>query len=76
MTYNVLNLIGGSHQPAKDGAQLENVNPATCQIIGTLPRTSSHDAEEAVKAALEAQPSWGSIAVEERAQWLDQIADR
>ncbi len=75
MTYEVLNLIGGKHSPARNGSVLDNINPATGNVIGTLPRSDVDDVEAAVQAALEAQLTWGTMSNEERAHWLDKIAN-
>ena len=75
MIHEVQNLIGGKHSPARSGAVLDNINPATGSIIGTVPRSNAGDVDAAVHAALEAQPAWGSMPIDERAQWLDRIAD-
>ena len=71
----VLNYINGIFQSAASNATLDTVNPATGQVITTLPRSSPDDVAEATRAALSALPSWSQTTMEERMTWLHRIAD-
>ena len=71
----VLNYINGIFQSAASNATLDTVNPATGQVITTLPRSSPDDVAEATRAALNALPSWSQTTMEERMTWLHRIAD-
>ena len=46
------NLIGYDWKDASDGATIEVVNPATNEVIATVPNVTEHDVDEAVKVAV------------------------
>lgn len=71
----VLNYINGTFQPAASGHTLETVNPATGQVITTVPRSAARDVADATQAAKAAAPAWGARTMEERIEWLERIAD-
>ena len=71
----IQNFIDGSFTHALDGQTIEDFNPATAQCIATIPRSQSADVELAVSAAQSAQPAWTALTLEQRAVWLDRIAD-
>lgn len=71
----VLNFIDGAFVPAQSGATLTTVNPATGDVITTLPKSSSNDVEAATTAALQAASAWAATTMEERIAWLHRIAD-
>ena len=52
---NVQNFIGGEFVDAVDHTTLENLAPATGQLIGTIPRSKQPDVYRAVAAARVAQ---------------------
>lgn len=54
------NLIGGVWQPARSGRTAESLNPATGEVLGTLPDSAEVDALAAIDAARQAfeQPTW------------------
>lgn len=52
---NVQNFIGGVFVDADDNSTLENLAPATGQLIGTIPRSKQSDVYRAVAAARVAQ---------------------
>ena len=72
---DIQNFIDGSFTHALDGQTIEDFNPATAQCIATIPRSQSADVELAVSAAQSAQPAWTALTLEQRAVWLDRIAD-
>jgi len=73
--HSVENFIDGCFSPALDGQTLNDFNPATEQIIATIPRSQSGDVELAVTAAHSAQAEWSKLTLHQRADWLDKIAD-
>ena len=73
--FDIQNFIGGSFADALDGESIDDYNPATAQRIATIPRSKSSDVELAVSAAESAQSAWSALTLEQRAQWLDRIAD-
>jgi len=71
----VLNFIDGTFVPAQSGGTLETVNPATGDVITTLPKSSRDDVQAATEAALRAAPAWAATTMDERIAWLHRIAD-
>jgi aminomuconate-semialdehyde/2-hydroxymuconate-6-semialdehyde dehydrogenase len=73
---NARNFVGGAFQDAAGGETLDNVNPATGGVIGTIPRSRQADVDAAVAAAKAAgQGPWGRTSAGERADLLDRVAD-
>ena len=54
---------------------IEDVNPATGEIIAKIPRSKPNDVEEAVLAAEKSRTSWSNLSLDERRGWLDKIAN-
>ena len=73
--HTVGNFIDGSFLSAKSGKTLNDLNPATEKIVATIPRSQAEDVERAVTAAHSAQDGWSKLTLEQRADWLDKIAD-
>ena len=48
----VKNLIGYEWKEASNGAKIEVVNPATQELIDTVPNVTEEDVDEAVKVAV------------------------
>ena len=71
----VLNFINGAFVPAQSGLTLNTVNPATGEVITTLPQSSAGDVQAATDAATAAAGAWGATTLEERIGWLYTIAD-
>lgn len=67
------NFIGGEFVPTQDS--FDNLNPATSQRLCEVPRSGAAEVDAAAKAALAAQPGWAALSVEDRATWLERIAD-
>ncbi len=55
---------------------IEVINPATEQVIATVPAASSADADAAVSAARAAFDSWSRLSVDERVDYIERIAAR
>jgi len=72
---NVQNFIGGEFVDAVDDTTLENLASATGQLIGTIPRSKQPDVYRAVAAARVAQHEWADLTLDDRADWLEAIAD-
>ncbi|HET8714333.1 MAG TPA: aldehyde dehydrogenase [Holophagaceae bacterium] len=70
-----LNFVDGAFIPAKGGAWLEDLGPATGQVIARIPRSSKADVDAAVAAAKAALPAWARTPVAERAALLNRVAD-
>lgn len=69
------NFIGGEFLPPLSGKYLDNVNPATGQVSGTIPDSTKEDIDKALAAATAAFEHWGKTPVEERFHLLNKIAD-
>jgi succinate-semialdehyde dehydrogenase/glutarate-semialdehyde dehydrogenase len=66
--------IGGVwEKSASDGAEIEVYDPATAEVIATVPSASVDDALGAVSAAYEALPAWADTAPRTRAEILRRI---
>ncbi len=66
--------VGGKWVGAKSGKTFTSVNPATEEVIGTLPLGDERDVEKAVTAARHAFPVWSGKSVHERSEILNRIA--
>lgn len=64
------NLIGYEWKEARDGAKIEVVNPATGELIDTVPNVTDEDVDEAVKVAMVEQKKWEKVSIYERAEKL------
>ncbi|HXC18091.1 MAG TPA: aldehyde dehydrogenase, partial [Holophagaceae bacterium] len=70
------NFVNGAFVAAKDGELLDNLGPATGEIVARIPRSTKADVDAAVAAAKAALPGWAKTSVAERAALLDRVADR
>ena len=69
------NFIAGNWQPSLCEHWIENFSPATGEHIANIPCSSSEDIDLAVEAALDAAEQWSQFSINERADWLEKIAD-
>lgn len=69
------NFIGGRWRPAICEHWIEDYAPATGEHIARIPCSSSEDVDDAVEAAMDALEEWAALSIQERAKWLDKIAD-
>ena len=74
--HELRNLVNGVFVPAKDGALLDDLGPATGEVIARIPRSAKADVDAAVSAAKMALPGWAGTPAAERAALLDRVADR
>src|SRR5882757_6524853 len=67
--------IDGSWVQSKSGGAVQVDNPATGEIIGTVPKLTGAETREAIEAANRAFPSWSARTAKERAivlrKWFD-----
>jgi succinate-semialdehyde dehydrogenase / glutarate-semialdehyde dehydrogenase len=63
-------LIGGEWRAARGGEELEVLDPATEETVGTVPSASPEDVDRAVEAAVAAFPEWSRTDPEARAEIL------
>lgn len=74
---SLYNYIDGEKVPAHAGGWIDNINPATGQVISLIPRSQTDDAKKAVLSAKNAfEGEWSEWSAEQRACLLDQIADQ
>jgi aminomuconate-semialdehyde/2-hydroxymuconate-6-semialdehyde dehydrogenase len=74
--YNdIQNFIGGSFHPTLSGNYIDNINPATGELIGHVPESNEKDVTEAVNAAKKVFSQWSVTPVEKRFEILNRIAD-
>lgn len=68
-------LIGGDWVPAVGGETIAVVNPATRQVLATVPRGGAADVDAAVEAATKAFHSWRETDPGARGRLLERWAD-
>jgi succinate-semialdehyde dehydrogenase/glutarate-semialdehyde dehydrogenase len=69
------NLIGGEWIGADSGATIEVTDPATGDVIGTVPKAGRAETKRAIEAAAKALPAWKARPAKERAKILHKLAD-
>jgi alpha-ketoglutaric semialdehyde dehydrogenase len=70
------NYIGGEWVDAASGETFESRNPATGDVIGSFPRSSAEDVDQAVEAAEEAYERWRLVPAPKRAEILFRVGQR
>ena len=73
--FHLENFIGGNLIGPLSGNFIDNVNPATGEVVGNIPDSNEKDVNAAVHAALGAFPSWSKTTAEKRFSILNHIAD-
>jgi succinate-semialdehyde dehydrogenase/glutarate-semialdehyde dehydrogenase len=68
-------LIGGEWVDAESNERFDVTNPATGEIVGSVPNGSESDVKAAIGAAAAALDEWKSLAAIERARILRRSAD-
>jgi len=69
-------LIDGQLADSASGKTIEVRDPATGEVVGSIPRGDARDVDAAVAAARRAFPKWASTAAQNRAQLLFKAAAR
>ncbi len=69
------NFIGGEKTPPRSGTWLDDVNPATEEVIAQIPDSDGSDVDDAVAAAKAAFPAWSGTPAAERSRLLLKLAD-
>ena len=62
--------IGGRWIPAIDGETLAVRNPATGEVLGTVPKCGSKETSAAIDAAVTAMNAWKALTALERSKHL------
>lgn len=68
-------LVGQNWVDAKDGKVIEVKNPATNELVDTVPSLSKEEVDEAIKYAFDHQKEWESKSVVERCKVLSKFAE-
>ena len=68
-------IINGQKVDSSDGKTQDIVNPATLQVIDTVPSATAEDITKAVDGAVAAQEAWAALPVRERCAILRRFAD-
>jgi len=71
----IANFINGKFVAPRSGAYFDDVNPATAEVIATIPDSDERDVDDAVRAAKAAFPSWSRTPAAERSNLLLKLAD-
>jgi len=69
------NFIDGTFVPPRSGAYLDDINPATEEVIAEIPDSDERDIDDAVAAAKRAFPSWSGTPSAERSRLLLKLAE-
>lgn len=67
-------LIGSSWRDSSDGKVIEVKNPATNELVDTVPSLTKEDVEEAIKYAHEHKSEWEALSVVARCEILTKFA--
>ncbi len=73
--YHLENYIGGNLIGPLSSKFIDNVNPATGEVVGQIPDSNEKDVEAAVHATQKAFPSWSVTPVEQKFKILNRIAE-
>ena len=72
---NLANFIDGAFAAPRSGAYLDDVDPATGEVIAKTPDSDARDVDAAVQAAKRAFPAWSRTPAETRSRLLLKLAD-
>jgi len=71
--------LAGEWPPANSGQTFDVTNPATGEILATVPKMGAGETRQAVDAAADAFPEWSGLLAEKRArilrQWFDLLME-
>lgn len=68
-------IIGGKDVAAKDGKTFDVVNPATMEVVDTVPAATAEDVDEAVAVAKKGFAAWKATPMHERVRILHKFTD-
>jgi acyl-CoA reductase-like NAD-dependent aldehyde dehydrogenase len=57
-----------------EAPQLESINPATGELLGTVPTTPPEQVQAIVDSVAQVQPFWAQLTLEDRARYLERAA--
>ena len=67
--------VGGAWVPSTGTETIDVVNPTTEGVVGRIPEGTTEDVDTAVAAAKDAFPGWAETSVDDRAKFLQRIAE-
>ncbi len=67
--------INGSWVPSTSTDTLDVIDSTTEAVMGKIPNGTADDVDQAVRAAAAAFPAWSATPVDERAKYLDRLAE-
>lgn len=67
-------LIGGKFVDSSDGTRMDVVNPATGEVVDTVPAGTLEDLDKAISLAVEGQKEWNAVPLHERLRILEKYA--
>lgn len=67
--------INGAARDAADGMTIDVLNPATGEVVDTVPQATKEDVDEAVACAKAAQKIWADVPVSEKVNILYKFLD-
>jgi aminomuconate-semialdehyde/2-hydroxymuconate-6-semialdehyde dehydrogenase len=71
----IANFVGGHFLAPQSGRYLEDLNPATGEVMAEIPDSERADVDDAVAAAKAAFPSWSRTPAAQRSRLLLRLAD-
>ncbi len=66
--------INGEWTAPSGSGKIEVINPATEEVIGTVPSGNAADADAAIRAARAAFDGWAALSIEERTGYVEKLA--
>jgi aminomuconate-semialdehyde/2-hydroxymuconate-6-semialdehyde dehydrogenase len=72
---NIKNYINGHLVEPIGGTYLDNINPATGNVFGTIPDSDARDVEAAVQAAKAAFPAWSKTPAAKRSAIMMRVSE-
>ncbi|HMC37071.1 MAG TPA: aldehyde dehydrogenase family protein, partial [Actinomycetota bacterium] len=67
--------VGGAWIPSTGTETIDVVNATTEEVMGRIPQGTPEDVDKAVAAAGQAFPEWAQTSVDDRAKYLQRIAE-
>jgi len=71
---NIKNYINGQYLSPTSDLWIDNYNPASGEVYGQIPNSSSEDVQSAYQAAKKAFPVWSNTTLEERSRIMLRIS--
>ena len=72
---NIKNYINGQLVDPVASQYMDNINPATGQVYGTIPDSDAQDVDLAVRAAKDAFPAWSKMAAKQRSEIILKVSN-